>query len=415
MEREGERLFYGWVVVGAASAISAVGMGMLFSLGVFLRPLQEQLGWGRGEISLASLIGWTVFGLFSFASGALSDRVGTRRVVMLGGAVFGLGLALSGQARSLGHLYVTYGLVAGTGMSAFYVPLTATATRWFAANRGLAVAIVSSGNGIGILLVSPLARWLISTVGWQGAFYVLGALAWGIVLPAALLLRDRPEEMGLAAYGAGSVPAGGVGSGQSRGAEVARSPAFWAIAGTHFLCCTAHSGPIFHLVSHGIDVGMAAMTAAGMFGLSGLTSVAGRIATGMLADRFGTKRILIATLAGQATILLAYSVVRGAASLWVLSALFGFAYGGVMPLYAVVTRQSFGDRVMGGSYGAIFFISSVGMGLGSYLGGELHDASGTYLSLFLVSGAAALASVGLAGALRAPGRLPPALAPTTRR
>jgi MFS family permease len=402
-------IFYGWIVLGAAFLIIMIGIGTMFSAGVFLIPLQEEFGWNRSEISLASLVNWITFGLFSFLCGVLSDRIGSRRVVVFGGVMLGLSLILSGLTRQLWHLYLTFGLLGGIGVGAFYVPLSATATRWFSSHRGLALAIVSAGNGTGILAIAPLARYLISTYDWATAFMAMGVLSWIIILPAALLVRNSPAEMGYTAFGSadehdksrvsgGPVP----GLATMTGPQAAKTPTFWLIALTHFCCCAAHSGPIFHMASFAMDMGIPKMAAATLLGLSGLTSIAGRIGTGVIADRIGAKTTLTTLLGLQAVGIVLY---LWAGPLWtflVLAAVFGIGYGGVMPLYAMLTRQYFGARVMGTMYGAVFGISSLGMGMGSYLGGVFFDRSGTYTALYLVSFLLGLSAIILALVLRPP-------------
>jgi MFS family permease len=405
------KIFYGWIVLGAAFLIIMIGIGTMFSSGVFLIPLQEEFGWSRSEISLASLLNWMTFGLFSFLCGTLSDRIGTRRVVILGGALLGLSLILSGLTRQLWHLYLTFGLLGGIGVGAFYVPLSATATRWFSSNRGLALAIVSAGNGTGILAIAPFARYLISTYDWATAFTVIGVLSWIVILPAALLVQNSPADMGSTAYGtAGDADKSPVssrlvpGSGEMNGRQAAQTPTFWLIALTHFCCCAAHSGPIFHMASFAMDMGIPKMAAATLLGLSGFTSIAGRLGTGMIADRIGAKTTLTTLLSLQALGIVLY---LWAGPLWTFLALavvFGIGYGGVMPLYAILTRQYFGERVMGTMYGAVFGISSVGMGIGSYLGGVFFDQSGSYTKLYVVSFLLGVSAIVLGAVLRPPFR-----------
>ena len=130
------RLFYGWVVVGASALIVCVGMGALFSLGVFLKPMADSMGWSRTAISSVALLNWIAMGLGSFFWGALSDRIGTRGVALAGGLLLGLGLVLSSQVQALWQLYVTFGFMVGFAVGAFYAPLTSTATKWFTARRG---------------------------------------------------------------------------------------------------------------------------------------------------------------------------------------------------------------------------------------------------------------------------------------
>jgi MFS family permease len=171
---------------------------------------------------------------------------------------------------------------------------------------------------------------------------------------------------------------------------------------THFCCCAAHSGPLFHLVSHATDQGVPKMVAASILGASGLTSIFGRIGTGIVADRVGAKRTLLTALGLQALLIFLYLFASTTGALYGVSLAFGVAYGGAMPLYALVTREHFGERVMGTAYGAVFFISCIGMGLGSFAGGAIHDALGSYQALFLGSSAIAVMAVVLGVTLRAP-------------
>ena len=268
---------------------------------------------------------------------------------------------------------------------------------WFTASRGLAVGVVSAGSGLGLLLFSPLARWLTNTWDWRIAMLVLGDLAWLVVIPAALLIRNAPSEMGAVALGGGAAP-----QREYSTAQVFRTPQFWAIALTHLACCATHAGPIFHMVTHAIDQGVLPMVAATALGVSGLSSIAGRIGCGVLADRFGAKRTLVAGLALQAVMVFSYLFTRDAGDFYAVAIVFGVAYGGVMPLYALVTREYFGEKVMGTAYGAVFFISTLGMGLGSWAGGFIHDHLGTYGWLYGGSAAIGAAATLMVFSFRSP-------------
>jgi MFS family permease len=391
------RLFYGWIVVGASATIVCLGMGALFSLGVFLKPMADEMGWSRGAISSVALLNWIAMGLGSFVWGALSDRIGTRGVAVAGGFLLGLGLVLSSRAQTLLQLFVTFGFMVGFAVGAFYAPLTSTATKWFTARRGLAVALVSAGIGVGILVIAPLARALTSWADWRMALLLIGDLAWLVVIPVALLIRD-PADVGAAALG-GAAPAAR--QSYSTG-EVLATPQFWMIALTHFACCAAHSGPIFHMVTHATDQGLAPMTAATALGVSGFSSILGRIGGGVLADRLGAKPTLVAGLALQAAMVPVYLVTRDAMAFYALAVVFGISYGGVMPLYALVTREYFGEKVMGTAYGAVFLVSTLGMGLGSWAGGWIHDVFGTYAWLFIGSAAIGAMAMVLALTFRSP-------------
>ena len=398
------RVFYGWIVVAASATIVCIGLGSLFSLGVFLVPIERAMGWSRGAISTVALLNWIAMGLGSFFWGALSDRIGGRGVAVGGGVLLGLGLVLASQAQALWQFYVTFGFLVGFAVGAFYAPLTSTTTKWFTARRGLAVALVSAGIGFGILLIAPLARALTSAWDWRVAMLVLGDLAWLVIVPVALLLREPASEDRPA-------PAPGATRREYTTREVLAAPQFWAIALTHFACCAAHSGPIFHMVTHATDQGVAVMAAATVFGISGLASIAGRIGGGLLADRFGAKPTLSTGLAIQAAMIFGYLFARDLGAFVGLALVFGAAYGGVMPLYALVTREYFGEKVMGTAYGAVFLISTLGMGVGSFAGGAIYDRLGAYTWLFLGSAAIGVMAIVLAFTFRRPrvGALQPAL------
>ncbi len=409
----GSRVFYGWVVLAASVAIIAVGTGTIFSLAVFLRPLEEEFGWTRSLISGVAFVNWVIFGVGSLVAGILSDRIGARRVVGAGSGLLGAALLVSSQIRSAGQLYVAFGILGALGASAFYVPLSATATRWFAARRGLAMGIISSGMGLGIFVVPPSARALITAFGWRVTFAVFGGLTWVVGSVALRYLADQPEDRGLRSYGAAPASSGArrAPPGEDMtAADVLRHPAFWGVALVHFGCCAAHSGPIFHMVAHAMDLGVTKMAAASMLGLSGATSIIGRLSSGVLADRLGAKPALLGMLALQAATLSTYLYADGAVSLFAVALVFGVAYGGAMPLYALVAREFFGERVVGMTFGGIFFISCIGMGLGAYGGGFLFDHLGTYWSLHLASTLVGAGAVAVALTLRAPARVP-ALAP----
>src|SRR5438445_735211 len=395
------RVFYGWIVVAASATIVCVALGCLFALGVFLAPIERAMGWSRGAISTVALLNWIAMGLGSFFWGALSDRIGGRGVAVGGGFLLGLGLVLASQAQALWQFSLSFGFLVGFAAGAFYAPLTATTTRWFTARRGLAVALVSAGIGLAPLILAPVARALTSAWDWRVAMLVLGDLAWLVIVPVALLIREQPGDVGAAAMG-GAATAGR----DYATHEVMATPQFWAIALTHFACCAAHSGPIFHMVTHATDQGIGAMTAASALGVSGLSSIAGRLGGGLLADRVGAKATLLAGLALQAVMIVLYLGVREVGPFYALAIVFGVAYGGVMPLYALVTREYFGEKVMGAAYGGVFLVSTLGMGLGSFAGGVLYDRLGSYTWLYAGSFAIGAAAILLALTFRAPRALP---------
>jgi MFS family permease len=384
-----------WGLLVAAMVIVGVAMGSLFSIGVFLSPIQASTSWTRTDISAVVLLAWVTLGIGSFLWGALSDRTGPRVVVGTGGLLLGLGLVLAGRADTIGQFTLAYGGLVGLAVGAFYTPLTTVISAAFTRNRGLALGLISAGSGLGNFAIAPLIRWLITTYDWRTAMLLLGDLSWLVTIPLALVVRPPGAP-------AASTAVAARGDRDLALAAVVRSPQFWLVALVHFACCVAHSGPIFHMVANATDHGVAMMSAAVVFGTAGLASIVGRVITGLIADRLGAKRTLVAALALQAPAIFAYVAIRGATSFYVLGIVFGLAYGGVMPLYALLTREYFGQRAMGGAYGAIYMLQAIGMGLGTFGGGLLYDRLGDYAAMFTTAATIAAAATLVALALRSP-------------
>jgi MFS family permease len=245
------------------------------------------------------------------------------------------------------------------------------------------------------------------TYDWRMEMLLLGDLVWLIVIPAAFLVRNPP---------AGGTPATlaatAVGGRELTIGEVMRTPQFAAIALTHFACCAAHSGPIFHMVTHAIDRGVPTMAAATVLSAAGLASLSGKIVCGLFADRVGAKRTLVVGLALQAVAISLYLFTGSLGSFYALALMFGFAYGGVMPLYAILVREYFGERIMGAAFGAVSVAATLGMALGPWLGGALYDALGSYAWMFVGSSAIGLGAVAIAVTFRPPRTIgTPLLAP----
>ena len=390
------KLFYGWVVVAVGIVVTCVGVGAMLSLTIFLAPMAEAMGWSRTGISTAALVNWLCMGAGAFLWGALSDRFGTRAVVLAGGALLGLGLVTASRAATLGQFQLLFGVLVGLAAGSFYTPMTATTARWFTRHRSLAVALVSAGLSVGSAVMGPLARWLISSYDWRFAMLVIGDLVWLVVIPAALLVRNPPA---LPSRGVGAVTAAG---GELTVAQALRTPQFAALALAYFACCAAHSGPIFHMVTNVIDHGVSAMTATTVLSVASLASLSGKIICGLVADRAGAKRTLVAGLALQAVAVSLYLFTQDLAGFYAVALVFGFAYGGVMPLYAILVREYFGERIMGTAFGAVAFVSTLGMALGPWAGGWLYDTFGGYFWLFLGSFGIGLGAVAIAFTFRAP-------------
>ena len=383
---------YGWVIVAVGALMTCVAFGALFSLAVFLQPMADATGWSRAGISGAMTLVFLAMGVGGFAWGVLSDRFGARPVVLAGSVLLALGLVLASRASSLLEFQLAYGLLVGFAAGSFFPPFIAVVSNWFDRHRALAVSLTTAGVGVAPLTMSPFASWLLTVQDWRGAQVTIGILVALILVPASLLVRQPP------APSAGTV-APAPGAGGERGAslgEALRSLPFIVLGLTYFACCAMHSGPIFHTISYAIFCGVPAMAAVSIYSLEGLAGLGGRVLLGVLGDRYGAKRVLIAGLLVQAVAAGAFVFASKLSDFYAIAFVFGLAYGGVMPLYAVLARGYFGPHIMGGVIGAASLVSSLGMALGPLAGGWIFDSFGTYSWLYIGSFAMGLGAVAIA-------------------
>jgi MFS family permease len=328
-------------------------------------------------------------GAAGFGWGALSDRVGPRPVVLAGAVLLGLGLFLASRAQTPLQFQLAFGLLVGVAVGSFFSPMIAAVMGWISERRGLAVSLVSVGVGVAPMTMSPFAAWLITRMDWRAAQVVIALVVWATLIPAALFVRRPPAERAGAAEGPEPGPA-------PRLREAFASFPFLVLALTFFACCAAHAGPIFHTVTYAMTCGLAPLAAVTIYSVEGLAGLGGRLALGLLADRAGVKRVLVAGLLVQAVAASMFVFAARLGEFYAVAATFGFAYGGVMPLYAVLAREYFGQRILGAVFGAAAMVSSLGMALGPALGGWIFDTFGRYTWMYLGSAAIGLGAVAMA-------------------
>ena len=396
---------YGWVVVAAGALITCVAMGAMFALPVYLQPMAAETGWSRGGISAAMTFGFIVMGFAGFFWGMLSDRIGTRPVVIVAALLGGAGLILASRANDILLFQFAYGGLVGASGGAFFAPITAATVGWFDKHRSLAVSLVSVGGGVAPMTMTPLATVLITTYGWRTAMLAIAVAYVAIVVPAALLIRPAPAS-------AAPAPASGAIQATPRSTAWAavRTPQFVVLAITFFFCCGAHSGPIFHTVSYAMLCGATPLAAASIYSVEGLSGLFGRLLFGVLADRFDVRRVIVGGLALQAVGIYLYIYVGQVPQFYIMALVLGLAYGGVMPLYSVLARQYFSQNVMGTVLGAASITSFLGMALGPVGGGWLYDTFGTYHWLYIASASLGAVAALMALAFPLPRRAPPPMA-----
>ncbi len=369
---------YGWIVVCASVVMMAVGMGATYLVVVGLKPIAIEFGWPRAVPSLCYSLVMMGAGLGGLAMGRWADHAGIGPPTLVGSLAIPLGAWWASTADDALTLYLAHGLLMGfLGNGAFIAPLLANTTRWFDRRRGIAVALVASGQLLGGVVWPPILRYLNETQGWRASFAIYAGLALLILAPLCALLWPKPP--GHEQSDGNDQPAW---NGRAFGwhGELVLGMLCLAIIG----CCVAMSMPMVHLIAHATDLGHPTARAAEMLSLLLGCAIVSRLMFGLLADRIGPLWALFIGSSGQATMLSAFASVQSFVGLYLLAGLFGLVYGGIVPCYALIVREHYPAQQTGWRIGAMVLFGTIGMALGGWLGGLIFDLVGSYRIAFLV-------------------------------
>lgn len=367
---------YAWSRLIISLLLATIGGIGAWASVVALPAIQVEFGIDRAGASLpytATMIGFAIGGIFL---GRLADRRGIAAPLLIGAISLGGGFVLAALARSyVQFLVVQFLLIGLLGSSVTLGPLIADVSQWFHRKRGIAVAIVASGNYLAGTIWPPFLQHAISTYGWRATFVAIGVLCVCTMLPLTLLLRRRPI------YQDQPSPAS-----QLSGARgiLERPPLLQpllVLAG--LACCVAMSMPQVHIVAYCGDLGYGPARGAEMLSLMLGCGVASRLIFGVIADRVGGTMTLIIGSLLQCLSLLFYIPFDGLASLYIVSAFFGLAQGGIVPSYALIIRDYFPAREAGFRISLVITATVLGMALGGWMSGEIFDLTGSYQAAFM--------------------------------
>lgn len=396
------RFFYGWFIV-FAGFFTVATFGVISSFSTFIKPLEAYLHASRTQLSAAYTIEMIFYSAFAAMMGWLCDRLGPRITLWISGLLLGGGTALCSRVTTTWELYALFGVVAGIGHSAVFVVPTSTVSRWFVRQRGLAVGTTACGLGFGLLVIPPVSEFLIRTYDWQTAFVCLGALAFVINAIVGILMKSKPEDVGLKALGAGEQVASAVTPAvrDFSIAEILRSRAFWVVYLTAVFCYGAEQMLVVHLVPYCATVGIGPAQAS--FGLSclGIGTLLGRVGMGWLSDRIGRVPTLMASCSLQTATTFALLAIAGPAALYPIMLIVGFGYGGWAVMNVVILGDFFGVKNVGKAMG-IYLTNGVLGSFSPFLAGAIYDATGGYAPAIIVAGITCAIPVALAFSIRSP-------------
>ena len=391
------RLHYAWVIAAVTFAVVLVTAGVRAAPGVLIVPLEAEFHWSRATISFAVGVNLLLYGAIGPFAAALMDRFGVRRMMAVALAAIGAGVALTPTMHEPWQLILLWGVVVGlsTGFVGAYLAAY-IAARWFEARQGIVVGVLTAANAAGQLVFLPTMAWLVTNAGWRLMSLVLaGAVI--LFLPVLLLLmRDRPQDLGLAPYGArpalrpAAPPQGNPVAVAFRALrDGARSRDFWLIAGSYFVCGASTNGLIgTHLIPACVDHGLAEVVGASLLAGTGVFAFIGGMASGWLSDRFDNRFLLFwyYGLRGLSLMYLPFALDMSFYGLTLFSVFYGLDWiAGVPPTVRLLSRAVGAERT-GIMVAWITVIHQVGGAAIAYLAGVARISFGTYLEAFIVSG-----------------------------
>ena len=366
---------YGWVIAGASHLLVATAIGVSYLIVVSLKPIAAEFDWPRSIPSAAYAVMMIFAGVGGILMGYWSDRRGVGGVSLLGAVMIGLGAVLVSRVTGYGSLLLICALLLGLcGVGTVLSPLMTNATRWFDRRRGMAVAIVASGQAIAGAIWPNVFQFGIDEAGWRETWFWFGVFAFCAMVPLSLVLRRNPPAQKNSSAGLGGAVY-----------DIRSAPMLTLILlGLAIIgCCVAMAMPAVHLVAMCSDLGFGAANGARMLSFLLACSFASRLGCGWLSDKIGGLKTILIGASLQALALSSYIWVDGLTSLYILSGMFGLAYGGIVPAYTLAVRELFPAREAGWRIGVIFMCGTTGMALGGWLGGWIFDLTGHYQWAFV--------------------------------
>ncbi|MBN2062588.1 MAG: MFS transporter [Deltaproteobacteria bacterium] len=406
------KIYYGWIIVVLSVIITLIIAGTRFSFGVFFKPMANEFNLMRAETASIYSMYMILCIFFTILGGWALDKYGPKIVFFLMGLFTGLSYLLTGMVNSLFNIYLTYSLLFAIGTASFYPVMAANISKWFDKKRGLALGITASGGRSGQAVFAPFSAFLIASYGWRMSFLIIGFVAWLIIIPASMLMKKGPREVG-------SLPDGGEAATPLREdtwkkpipakeslsfSQAIRTRDYWFSAPTWLM--TGFSGLLIytHIVPYATDMNISPMQAATIITVIGGSALLSGIVIGRITDTVGT-RIPITTL----SLLMSLSLIMliWSRELWhfySVAVLFGFCMGGIAVIIALISADIFGNRSLGLIMASLDAVFSIGASIGPFIGGLIYDIYGSYDYAFFMGAVGFLISCFLVSLIK-PGHI----------
>ncbi len=401
----GRHFYYGWVIVGLSMVSMALWFGTRTTFSVFFVALIDHFHWGRAEAAGAQSIAMVVYMIMAPIIGTLVDRIGPRKVIVPGILLTGLGFLLCTQIQTLFQFYLFFGIIVGIGVTCLSIaPFTVILAHWFERKRGTANGLAGVGIGLGIFILVPLIQYLISTQGWQFAFFILSLLILAFPLPLnAIFLKHRPQEIGLLIDGDLLPPSDHRGTKDPKNKEGSNPPLFhrekelikifktarfWYAILYPSLTTLGVYIIIVHHLRYLVDLGVDKIWAASLFAIVGVLSAGFRLFWGWFSDRMG--REITFTMgeicfSSGILFLLLFQHAHSYALLYLFALFFGAGWGVTAPMFMSITADLYKGKHFGLIYGMLEGMIGLGSAFGAWIGGYIFDQTNNYFWAFMLA------------------------------
>lgn len=389
-------IHYCWIVVGILASVQILASSISMAAGILVPPLTDSqggFGWSIGIVSLGLATYYLCGAIFAPISGWLGDRYGARKMMRAGGVLYAVSMILLGFIQELWQFFLVFGVLLSMTQSISMVPLMASVSGWFKRRLGLGTGILWAAGGLGTAILAPLMGYLIENVGWQATFWSIGAAGGAIILSLSIFLRNSPAEAGLKPYGA--LDSDALAPPRDRAVErlrlkvfnqhIRRTRAFWNLPVIHGLGCAGHGVILIFSIPLAVSQGLTLTQGAVILTVLSLVSVLSRFSTPVLAEMYGTKKVMATCLFIQGITVLLLFWAQEPWHFYLFAGLFGLGFGGEWTGYLVINRQYFGNGPMGSCYGFQMTGALLGHAIATSLGGLVVYATGSYYPVLVIS------------------------------
>lgn len=397
--RDKSSLNFGWIIVGMSFVTLGLSYAIWYSFSVFFVALLKEFGWSRSIVAGSFSVFIIFHSIIGPLVGALADRFGPKKVILVGSVLLGGGLALCSSTRTWWQFYIFFGIITAAGVGATgWVPNTTIIQAWFKEKRGLAMGIISSGVGIGILICVPLIQHLINRVGWRMTYWIMAFSFPLIIALMATLFLKRPPLSALSPY-AGSEVLSPITKDElvvdkewaSRSWTIRQAMVtkqFWFLTLAFFLGNFGTQPILTHHVVFFVDQGLGTLFASYIVGMVGIVSMGGKILWGTLSDKIGREVTytmgITCTVCGM-IILIIFNFVPSAGFPYFYALFFGMGYAVTASLPPIITADFFEGKTYGRIFGTAMMINGLGAASGAWFAGFMHDHLKSYLSVFIIT------------------------------